>query len=290
MDKYGEVTFNANLKNYNTYGIDTTADYLIKVSSIDNLVELIKYLKENDMPYYILGGGSNVLLPDNNFSGVIINLDKLNNVSINENKVIAECGIRLSALCKMTLEASLGGLEYLSLIPGTLGGALYGNAGSFDHFIYENISYVEVLRKGKIFKIKKKDIDYDYRYSMFKSNDDIILRACFELKYDDKETLNKIFEEVRLKKVSSQPLEYRSAGSVFKNGDVYSAGKLIDDLGLKGVKIGDAEVSEKHANFIINKGNATGNDIRNLIDYIKEKVYNEYAINLELEQIIVDWE
>ena len=290
MNKYGEVIENANLKNYNTYGIETTCDYLIKVSSIDDLVELIKYLDKNKTKYYILGGGSNVLLPDNNFSGVVIILDKLDNYEINGTNIIAEAGIRLTRLCKIAVEESLSGFEYLSLIPGTLGGALYGNAGSFEHDIYENLDYVEVIRKGKIVKLKKKDIKYDYRDTEFKKSDDIIVRAAFSLKYDDINILNQIIDEVRLKKTSTQPLEFRSAGSVFKNGDVYSAGKLIDDLGLKGTRVGDAEISSRHANFIVNRGNATSRDIKNLIEYIKEKVYNEYEINLELEQIIVEWD
>ena len=291
MNEFGELLENVSLKNYNTYGIDTTCDYLIKVSSIDNLVELLKYLKKNKTEYFILGGGSNIILPDTNFKGVIISMERLNNVSINENEVIAECGVRLTHLCKLTVDNSLSGFEYLSLIPGTLGGALVGNAGSFEHDIYECLNYIEVIRNGKIIKLKKKEIEYGYRYTSFKDekNKDILVRASFTLKYDDINVLKEIIEEVRIKKISTQPLEYRSAGSVFKNGDVYAAGKLIDDLNLKKYSVGDAEVSEKHANFIINKGNAKSKDIIKLIDVIKKKVYNKYNIELELEQIIVDW-
>ena len=185
---------------------------------------------------------------------------------------------------------SLGGLEPLALIPGSLGGALYGNAGVGNSCIYDYLKNITILRNDEFITIDKKDIIYSYRYSMFKNSKDIIVKATFELYKSNILELKEIVKENRIKRLNSQPLEYKNAGSVFKNPEGDYAGRLIESLGLKGYTIGDASISEKHANFIINKSNATGNDIRKLIKYIQDRVFKEYNIQLELEQIIIDWE
>lgn len=289
LSSFGDVFENSSLENYNTYGIKTNTKYLIKIDSINSLVELIKYLNNNNMKYYILGKGSNVILPDNSFNGVIISLEKLNNVIINENKVEAECGVVLSKLVNLTIENNLKGLEHLALIPGTLGGALFGNAGVKDHEIYDYLESITIIRNGKLVTLNRKDINITYRHTEFKDNHDIIVKVIFKLEVGKKEELLNIVKENRQKRLSTQPLEYKNAGSVFKNPDGYAAGKLIEDAGLKGFSVGDAEVSPKHANFIINKGNATSKDIKELIDIIVNKVYDKFKIKLELEQIIVEW-
>jgi len=185
---------------------------------------------------------------------------------------------------------NLKGLEYLALIPGTLGGALYGNAGVKDHEIYDNLVSIEVIRNNELIILKKEDIDIKYRYTSFKENNDILVRATFKLEKGNIDELKDIVKENRLKRLETQPLEFKNAGSVFKNPEGDAAGRLIDSLGLKGYNVGNAEISTKHANFIINKGSATGKEIRELINIIKEKVYEKYHIKLELEQIIVDWD
>jgi len=290
LNKYGEVLENASLENYNTYGIKATTKYLVKPNSLDNLKELINYLKDNNISYYILGGGSNVILPDNIFNGVVITLENLNNLEINDELVEVEAGINLGIFVNTCINNSLGGLEYLALIPGTLGGALYGNAGVGNNCIYDYLENITILKDNEFITLEKKDINYSYRHTCFKNSDAIIVSATFKLYKDDTSNLKEIVKENRKKRLNSQPLEYKNAGSVFKNPEGNYAGKLIEDLDLKGYTIGGAQVSNKHANFIINVGNATGSDIRNLIKYIQEKVYNEYEIKLELEQIIIDWE
>jgi len=290
LNKFGKVLENASLINYNTYGIDTTCDYLVKPDSIDNLIDLIVFLNNNNIKYYLLGGGSNVILPDNHFNGVIISLELLNKVEFNGNLIVAECGISLGTLVLSCINRSLKGLEYLALIPGTLGGALYGNAGVKEHTIYDYLNSIEVIKDNQLVKLLKDDIEISYRHTNFKNNNDILVRATFKLEEGNKEELKEIVKENRLKRQSSQPLEYKNAGSVFKNPDGDYAGRLIESVGLKGYSVGDAEVSTKHANFIINKGQATGEDIRKLIQIIKEKVYNEYKIDLKLEQIIIEWD
>ena len=290
LSNFGEVIENASLENYNAYGIKTTTQYLVKPDSLGHLKSLISYLKENNISYCILGGGSNVIFPDNIFNGVIISLESLNNIKINDNIIEVEAGINLGIFVNTCINNSLGGLEYLALIPGTLGGALYGNAGVGTSSIYDYLETITILKDDEFITLEKKDIHYSYRHTEFKNSNVIIVSATFKLYKDDILKLKEIVKENRIKRINSQPLEYKNAGSVFKNPEGDYAGRLIESLGLKGYTIGGAQISEKHANFIINIGSATGKDIRNLIKYIKEKVYDTYKIELELEQIVIDWE
>ena len=289
LNKYGEVINHASLENYNTYGIKSSAKYLVKPNDIDKLLDLINYLNKNNIKYYVLGKGSNVILPDDEFNGVIISLELLNKVVINDNTIDAQCGVTLASLGMLAINNSLSGFEYLVGIPGTLGGALYGNAGVKDHTIYDYLESVLVIRNGEYVRLQKKDIKIDYRHTEFKENNDILVSAIFKLDSGNTNEMKEIVNESRIKRINSQPLEYKNAGSVFKNPQGDYAGRLIENLGLKGYKIGGAEVSEKHANFIVNTGNATSEDIKKLIMYIKSKVKDEYDIELELEQIIVSW-
>lgn len=290
LDSFGEVLEMASLENYNTYGIKTSTKYLVKPYSIDKLRELLKYLKENKLAYLVLGGGSNTILPDTPFNGVIISLASLNNVEIDNTKVVAECGIPLANLASLTIENNLGGLHYLALIPGSLGGALYGNAGSYNHDIYEYVESVEVIRDGKLIKLSKDEINVSYRYTSFKETNDIIVKSTLNLEEAKRNELLEFVASCRMKRRETQPLEFKNAGSVFKNPEGDFAGRLIESVDLKGYRVGDAEVSTKHANFIINKGNATSKDIKTLIAIIQEKVYNTYGIELELEQKIIEWD
>lgn len=287
---YGEVLENADLTNYNTYGIKTSCDYLIKVKDEESLRELLVFLNNDDIKYFVVGGGSNIIFSDKHFHGVIISLEKLNGIKIEDVYVYAGAGVSLSKFILECINNNMGGLEELCLIPGSLGGALYGNAGCLGKCIYDCLDTITVLRDGKIITLLKNEVEYSYRHTEFKNNGDIILSAKFRLEHKDKNEMLNSVKENRIKRNSSQPLEYKNAGSVFKNPEGDYAGRLIESLNLKGYKIGGAEISTKHANFIINIDNATGKDIRELIKYIQDKVYDNYKIKLELEQIIVDWE
>ena len=217
MNEYGIVYENVDLKKYTTLGVGGIAKYLIEVTSENNLVSLIKYLKDNKIKYFILGNGSNVILDDSYFDGVIIRVNKLNKIEVNDDLITASCGVKLGFLNNIALQHGLVSLYFASLIPGEVGASVMGNAGCYNHSLMENVD------------------------------------------------------------------------SIFKNPEGFSAGKLIDDLGLKGYHINDAYVSEKHANFIVNKGNATYLDILNLINYIKLKVFEHYKISLEVEPKIISW-
>lgn len=290
LNNFGEVTNNASLERYNTYGIKTSCKYLVKPNNVDNLISLVNFLNNSEIKYYVIGKGSNVILPDTLFNGVIISLELLNSVEFNGNIVTVDAGISLSSFVQKCINNNLGGLEYLATIPGTVGGALVGNAGVKDHETYDNVLSVEVIRNKKLVKLDRKDINVSYRHTEFKNTSDIIVRATFKLSEGNAEEMNSIVKESRQKRLSSQPLEYKNAGSVFKNPEGNYAGKLIESVGLKGYSIGDASISEKHANFIINKGNATSKDIKDLIKVVQDKVYKEYNIKLELEQIVIDWD
>lgn len=288
MNEYGIVYENVDLKKYTTLGVGGIAKYLIEVTSENNLVSLIKYLRESNLKYYILGNGSNVILDDSFFDGVIIRVNKLNKIEVNEDVVTASCGVKLGFLNNVALQNGLVSLYFASLIPGEVGSSVMGNAGCYNHSLMEYVQSVKVLTKdGNVTNISKSEIKYGYRYTSLKDN--IILSVTFKLeKGDPLETL-KLIKENNDKRLATQPLDTKNVGSVFKNPEGYSAGKLIDDLGLKGYHIGDAYVSDKHANFIVNKGNATYLDMLNLINYIKLKVFENYKISLEVEPKIISW-
>ncbi len=288
MNEYGIVYENVDLKKYTTLGVGGIAKYLIEVTSEKNLVSLIKYLRENNLKYYILGNGSNVILDDSFFDGVIIRVNKLNKIEVNEDVVTASCGVKLGFLNNVALQNGLVSLYFASLIPGEVGSSVMGNAGCYNHSLMEYVQSVKVLTKeGNVTNISKSEIKYGYRYTSLKGN--IILSVTFKLeKGDPLETL-KLIKENNDKRLATQPLDTKNVGSIFKNPEGYSAGKLIDDLGLKGYHIGDAYVSDKHANFIVNKGNATYLDVLNLISYIKLNVFENYKISLEVEPKIVSW-
>lgn len=287
---FGIVLENVDLKNYNTYKIGGIAKYVVKPNSVDNLIDLIEYLKRENIEYFVLGKGSNVILSDEDFDGVVILLDNLNKCDINENIVKVEVGIVLGTFIMNLVNNNLGGLENLCGIPGTLGGAIVGNAGCYGSQISDYLVNVTYLEDGEVKTISKNECEFSYRDSLFKRDKNKIVLSCkFSLNKSNKEIMLNIIKENTLKRKNSQPLEYPNAGSVFRNPEGVAAGKLIEDLGLKDYNINGAYVSNKHANFIINKDNATSDDIIKLIECIKEKVEKEYGIKLILEQEIVKY-
>ena len=291
MKEYGEVKEFVDLKKYNTYGIGGISKYLVMPEDIDDLSSLIKYLNKEGIPWYVLGGGSNVILPDEDFDGAIIKLDKLNRVVIDNDIIIAESGVSLGMFVNTLLDHGFVNYAHLMGIPGTLGGAIVGNAGAYNVSIFDYLISVSIIDADGNKKIlNKEDIKYDYRYTEFKGKNSIVVAASFKGIYGD---VALVREQIQLnleKRRNTQPLEYKNAGSVFKNPPEYSAGYLIDHAGLKGLTVGGAKVSEKHANFIINYDNATSRDIIKLIGIIKNTVEDKFNIELNLEQVIVKWE
>jgi len=289
INKY-EYYKNVSLKKYNTYKIDVNCDYLVYPKSIHELQELLKYLKDNNIHYLILGNGSNVILARPNFD-VVIKLDRINNIEIKDNIVIAGAGVSLIKLSNICMENNLNGLSFAGGIPGLLGASTAMNAGAYKEDMASIVKEVKVLTPNlEIKTMKNSELEYAYRDSFLKRNKDFIcVEVTLSLEYEDKEIIKHRMLDRRDRRISSQPVNMPSAGSVFRNPEGLSAGKLIEDIGLKGYTIGGAQVSEKHANFIINTSNATYEDIISLIDYIKEKVKEKYNIDLILEQEIVRW-
>ena len=278
-----------NLKNYNTYKIEAKCDYLVDVLSIQGLIDLLAYLKNNNIFYMILGNGSNVIL-DDYFKGVIIKLSGLNYVNISKNIVSVGAGAMMGSLATNTINENLTGLEWAINIPGTIGGSVVNNAGAYNSEIFDNLVSIKVLNKNlEVEEILKENIIYSYRHTNIKDLGLIVLEATFMLDNGDMEYSKEIIKDRCERRKISQPLDMPSAGSVFRNPEGDFAGRLIEAVGLKGKKIGGAEVSNKHANFIVNTGNATSNDIKNLIKLIKDEVKKEFDIDLVLEQEIIDW-
>ena len=288
MNEYGEVLENVDLKKYTTFGIGGKCKYLINVYNQNSLINLIKYLNVNKIKYYCLGSGSNVILDDSFFDGVIIKFNKLNKITINDTLVTSECGTKLGMLNNVCLQNGLISLAFLSMIPGEVGSSVIGNVGCYGHEIMDYVQSVKVLTKDcEIKTFAKSEIKYTYRNTDLR--DYIVLEVTFKLEKGDQfEALNQM-KKWNDERISKQPLDKKSVGSIFKNPGNDSAGRLIESAGLKGYEIGGAKVSEKHANFIVNENNASFNDVISLIEYIQKTVFEKYNISLEPEPIIVRW-
>lgn len=294
LTKYGTVSENASLKKLNTYKIGGLAKYLISPNSINDLISILKILKNKKIKFFILGNGSNIILNSKEYDGAVIKLDKLNGIEIHPEMemVYAEAGVMLPKLVQEAVKSSLTGLEFASGIPGTVGGSIYGNAGAYNSCILDYVKSVTVLDENYDIKIlEHEDLTYSYRTSIFKEKKNyIILAAKFFLKKGDKKNSLEVIENRRQRRIESQPLEYPSAGSVFRNPEGDFAGRLIESCNLKGYKIGGAEVSDKHANFIINANNATSEDVYKLINYVHDIVKEKTTVDLIIEQEFIDWE
>ena len=272
------------------YEIGGIADYFTDVCNTEDIKQALDFAKENKIPYFILGNGSNCLISDKGYRGLVINTRRMDGIFILQNSVRAESGAQLSAFVRDTILAGLGGTEELSGIPGTLGGAIYMNAGAYSQTISDYITqvcYYDCDTHTEVV-VSKKEADFGYRSSLFQRKNCIILWAEFDLKLKVGVGIllsrqNEILQKRRL----SQPLEYRSCGSVFKRPAGYYAGKMIEESGLKGFSVGGAEVSEKHANFIINKGNATAEDVCAVISQVRKVVHEKYLITLDTEIVFL---
>ncbi len=289
----GKVERNPLLSKYTTYKVGGKALAIVYPKNVDCLIKLLRLLKENDVKYKILGNGSNLLFSDSLFEGIIIKLSSFDEVEFfGNNKVRVGAGYSLIKLSLLTAKKGLAGLEFASGIPGTVGGAVFMNAGAYKSDMGYVVQEVKVLTPDyKIITLENKELNFHYRSSFLQKHPEYIcLEVIIKLKKGDREILNEVINERRERRRESQPLEYPSAGSVFRNPDGGFAGKMIEDLGLKGYSNGGAKVSEKHANFIINYNKATSKDIKELIDYVHDAVLKEYNVDLKIEQEFVNWE
>lgn len=288
---YATVLENEPMSKHTTFRIGGKVDYYVCPKDFLALMCVFEMLKENDIPYYVTGRGSNLLWDDKDFHGAVINLDKtLNDFYFEDNGVlVAQAGCSIINLSMEAMRRSLSGLEFASGIPGSVGGGLYMNAGAYKSNLSSLLMDVCVYRKGKIEWIDKSELDYDYRHSLFQKHKDwIILAGRFQLNHSNSKEIADLMDSRRQRRMDSQPLNMPCAGSVFRNPDSMPAWKLIEELGLRGYSIGGAQVSTKHCNFIVNAtGEASADDVRSLIRYIQKKAKEEYNIDLitEVEQV-----
>ena len=280
----GSLLENEPMSKHTSYGIGGPASAYITPTDRDDLCSILKFAVKNDITVYFIGSGSNLLVSDDGINGIVISPAKsLRMLEIEDNSIVAESGVMLGKLVKETMKRNLTGLESLIGVPGTLGGALIMNAGAFGGEISNYLISVDVMTsKGKLKTYKANEIDFSYRFSSF-STDEFILLARFTLKFEDPNIISERRKVASSGRKTNQPLRFRSAGSVFKNPKDHAAGYLIDKVGLKGKRIGDAEISTHHANFFINHGNASASDITGLIELAKNAVLKKFDIELELE-------
>ena len=274
---------NVDIRDYTTYKLEGKIKKIYFPEDVSSLKKILKKLKNENIKYKVIGNGSNLII-SSNYDGVLIKLEKFGKLEFKDNIIVVSAAYSLMKFYMECAKKGLSGLEFAAYIPATVGGAICQNAGAYGKQMDSIIQEVTVLDNNEIKKLKKEDLKLGYRDSIFKHQDLICLEAVFKLtKANSEEILNKMHEYLKLRK-EKQPLEYPSAGSVFRNPLGMSAGKLIEDAGLKGYKIGDAMVSVKHANFIINLGHANSDDVIQLIEFIQKKVYEKTGIKLEAEQ------
>ena len=286
----GKIEDDVFLKDYTTYKVGGKPICIIYPEDIDSLKEVLEYIHENNIKYKILGNGSNVIFNNNSYDGIIIKLSNFNNLSIDGNRITVGAGYMLNKLALRLSRLGYAGLEFAAGIPGTVGGAVYMNAGAYKSDMGYIVTSVKLMTPDfKIITMTNEELKFHYRDSFLQHNPGYIcLEATMYLPKGDPDEIMELINSRKARRIESQPLEYPSAGSVFRNPEGDFAGRLIEEIGYKGKSIGDAQVSEKHANFIINKGNARGEDIKKLITEIRDKVKEKYNITLKVEQEFVE--
>lgn len=284
------IFFFEEMKKHTSIKIGGTAKIFITPNSIEQIASIVQTCSKFNMDYCVIGNGSKILVLDGGINSVVICLkNNFSNITkLSDNTIEVLSGTSLAKLNKFCLNNKLSGLEETFLIPATVGGAIHNNAGAYSHAIGDCIESVLVFENGKIKEYKQKDCFFEYRKSIFYNNPHcIILSAKFKLKVTNKQIIQQRFNEILNTRTKTQPLDKLTLGSTFKRDKEIIPAKIIDELGLKGYKVGDAMISEKHAGFIENLGNATATDVLNLIDFISKKVYNKHKIKLTPEIIVI---
>lgn len=283
-----DIKIDEKLSEYVNFKVGGPADILLIPNSKEQVIKSIKICKENNIPFYLIGNGSNILVRDGGFRGVVLSLKNVKNIYVDGEKIEAECGVMLKEVSDKAIENSLTGFEFACGIPGTIGGAVFMNAGAYDGEISKVIESAEVIDENcNIIRLSRDELDFGYRSSLVMKKGYTVLSAVFKLEKGQVKTIKELIEDLTNKRESKQPLEYPSAGSTFKRPTGYFAGKLIQDAGLKGYSIGGAAVSEKHSGFVINKGNATAKDITDLIKHIQDEVKKQFGVDLHPEVRII---
>ena len=273
------------MKNHTTFRIGGPADALALPKTPEEVAEVVRFCHEHAQPYYVLGNGSNLLVSDEGYRGLVLQLYRnFNDIQVNGETITVQSGAMLAAVARTAYQTGLTGLEFASGIPGTIGGAVVMNAGAYGGEMKNVLKEVTVLTKeGEVLVIPAKALELGYRTSVIPKNGWIVLGAVLQLKKDDQEQILARMEELKEQRITKQPLDLPSAGSTFKRPEGYFAGKLIMDAGLRGFTVGGAQVSEKHCGFVVNRGNATAADVWELICEVKRRVKEMTGVELEPE-------
>lgn len=294
LEFYGELTDyieetrvfkEESMKKHTTFRVGGNADYFVVPKTEEEVKYIVNLCKKEEVPYFILGNGSNLLVGDKGYRGVIIQICKeMNQIEVQGNSLLVQAGALLSKVGSAALEAGLTGFEFASGIPGTMGGAVFMNAGAYGGEMKDVLAEVTVLdQNGEVRILKKEELELGYRTSIVAKKGYVVLSARVALQAGEKETIAARMQELKVQRTTKQPLEYPSAGSTFKRPEGYFAGKLIADSGLRGFQVGGAQVSEKHCGFVINKENATASDIVELMNQVIERVQKKFGVTLEPE-------
>ena len=277
------------MSNYTSFKIGGPAEYLIKIQTPEELKEILKIIKNQEVPLTIIGNGSNILVSDSGIKGIVLKIE-INTFELNTQTAHLKVGsgVKLGFIAQKCLKSEITGFEFASGIPGTIGGAVRMNAGAHGKEMKDVITSVTYMdRNGDVFTIQNEEARFEYRNSLFANKDYIILEVEMQLEKGNSEEIQVKMTEYATYRKEKQPIEYPSAGSTFKRGTDFITAKLIDECGLKGYQIGGAQISEKHAGFIINKENATAEDVIKLMEYTKEQVYNKFGKKIEPEIEII---
>ncbi len=283
-----KIFTNEPMSKHTSFKIGGPAEIFVKINNVEELKLIIKISKQAEVPITVVGNGSNLLVSDDGIRGIVLKIE-FDKIEIEESgKLKIGSGVKLAFLAQKCLKEKLEGFEFASGIPGTIGGAIRMNAGAHGSEMKDIVKKITCMtRDGKIQVISNEEAKFEYRNSIFSQNDYIILEAEIQLRKGNPEEIRSKMDEYATYRKEKQPIEYPSAGSTFKRGNDFITAKLIDECGLKGYQIGGAQVSEKHAGFIINKGNATAEDVKQLMKYVEEQVYNKFGKKIEAEIEII---
>lgn len=280
------VRYDEPLKNHTTFKIGGNCIALIEPREVSDIVETIKICRENSIKFFVIGNGSNLLVPDEGYNGVIIKLKgEFSTIQVEGEYLIVNSGAKLSEVYTVAYENSLTGFEFASGIPGTIGGAIYMNAGAYGGEMKDIVESIQVLDLDnfELRELKNEELEFSYRKSIIQRKNYIVTSIKLELQKGNKEEIKAVYEDLRERRNSKQPLNFGSAGSTFKRPEGHFASKLIEDAGLKGYHINDAWVSEKHSGFVVNKGNASYKEVMELIEYVQKVVFEKFGVKLETE-------
>ena len=283
-----KIFTNEPMSKHTSFKIGGPAEIFVKINNVEELKLIIKISKQAEFPITVVGNGSNLLVSDDGIRGIVLKIE-FDKIEIEESgKLKIGSGVKLAFLAQKCLKEKLEGFEFASGIPGTIGGAIRMNAGAHGSEMKDIVKKITCMtRDGKIQVISNEEAKFEYRNSIFSQNDYIILEAEIQLRKGNPEEIRSKMDEYATYRKEKQPIEYPSAGSTFKRGNDFITAKLIDECGLKGYQIGGAQVSEKHAGFIINKGNATAEDVKQLMKYVEEQVYNKFGKKIKPEIEII---